>query len=60
MLLVTRPNHDNPTNYLYYWSKQVIDEANKKKINVLDLAAKKSNRKDFLSYINKHNPKFYF
>ncbi len=60
MLLVTRPNHDNATNYLYYWSKQVIDEAIKKKINVLDLAAKKSNRKDFLSYINKHNPKFLF
>lgn len=60
MLLVTRPNHDNATNYLYYWSKQVIDEANKRKVNVLDLAGKKSNREDFLSYTKKHNPKLLF
>lgn len=60
MLLVTRPNHDNATNYLYYWSEQVINEANKKKVKVLDLAGDKSNKKDFLSYIRKHNPKLLF
>lgn len=60
MLLVTRPNHDSATNYLYYWSKLVIDESEKKNVIVLDLAGDKSNRKNFLSYIKKHNPKILF
>jgi len=60
MLLVTRPNHDNATNYLYFWSKQIIDEAVKKGIKVLDLNGSKSNRKLLLSYTKKHNPKILF
>lgn len=60
MLLVTRPNHDNATNYLYFWSREVIDEANRRKVGVLDLSGKKANRKDFLSYVKKHNPRIFF
>ena len=59
-ILITRPNYDPGTNYLFYWSKLVIDFANKRRIKVLDLSGKKANKKDFLSYVRKHNPKLIF
>ena len=46
-LLVTRSNHDEATNYLYYWSTLVIKSAKKKKFSVYDLAGKKANKKEF-------------
>lgn len=60
ILLVTRPRHDLPTNYLYFWSQKVIDEARKKGFTVLDLSEKKANRKTFLSYVKKNNPSLVF
>lgn len=55
-LLITRPNHDLITTYLFHWSKLVIKEARKKKIKVLDLSENKANNKTFVSYIRKHRP----
>jgi len=60
MMLVTRPNHDNGTNYLYYWSKPVIGEAEKRGIKVTDLLSKKANRSNLLSYYKKHKHKLVF
>jgi hypothetical protein len=60
VILITRPNYDPGTNYLFYWSKSVIDFADRRKVKVLDLSGEKANKKDFVSYIRKHNPKFVF
>lgn len=54
-MLVTRPNYDFPTTYLYQWSELVIDEAKSKGITVLDLDGKKANKRNFASYISKNN-----
>lgn len=58
--LVTRPNHDLITTYLYHWTKLVITEAEKRNIKGLDLKGKKANSANFRSYINKHQPKLVF
>ena len=54
--LITRPNHDDTTHYLFYWSKQLIEFAKKKGIFVFDLLGKKANKEEFTSYIHKKNP----
>lgn len=59
-LLLTRPNHDLITAYLYYWSNLVIKAAENKNIKVLDLKGRKSNKANLVSYINKHQPKLIF
>ena len=59
-LLVTRPNHDSATNYLYYWSDTVIDEAKKKQIPVYDLKGKKAVKTTFISYLRSKHPGFLF
>jgi hypothetical protein len=59
-LLVTRPNHDHPTNYLYFWSTFVIKEAEKKRFDIYDLDGKKANKKNFDSYIKLQKPKIIF
>ena len=59
-ILITRPNYDPGTNYLFYWSKLVIDFAKKRKVKILDLLGEKANKKDFISYVRKHNPKLIF
>lgn len=53
-ILVTRPNHDLGTNYLFYWSGLVIK--NTYGFKVLDLSKRKANKKNFISYIKKHKP----
>lgn len=60
ILLVTRPNHDPGTNYLFYWSSKVISVAEKKAIVVLDLAQDKATKKNFDSYLKKNQPKLIF
>ncbi|MDZ4229125.1 MAG: hypothetical protein U1C50_02620 [Patescibacteria group bacterium] len=59
-LLVTRSNHDEATNYLYYWSAIVIKVAKKKKFSVYDLAGKKANKKIFDSYLKAKKPTILF
>lgn len=58
--LITRPNHDITTNYLYYWSSLVIDKAFEKNIPVIDLKGKRANRKELTSIIKKINPTLIF
>ncbi|MEK7597161.1 MAG: hypothetical protein AAB441_00775 [Patescibacteria group bacterium] len=57
-ILITRPNHDLITTYLYYWSQPIIKEAMTKNIQTFDLSGKKANRSLLTSYIEKHNPIF--
>ena len=52
-LLITRPNHDNTTNYLYYWSVSVVDEAKKKGFDVYDLFGKKADKENKAQFVNK-------
>jgi len=56
-MLITRPNHDLTTNYLFYWSKLIINSADKAKIAVVDLLKKRANYKEFNSVIKKIMPK---
>lgn len=59
-LLLTRPDHDRGTKYLYHWSKYVIETAASKGLKVLDLERKKATRVFFNSYIKKNNPRLIF
>lgn len=55
-ILITRPDHDLITTYLFQWSEYVINLANRKNIKVLDLSGKKANEKMFTSYMVKNEP----
>lgn len=57
-MLITRPNHDVTTNYLYYWSKKIIAQAYKGKEKVVDLIGKRANKKEFICILRKINPSF--
>ena len=59
-ILITRPNHDLATTYLYWWSKKVIDKCQEKEIKYFDLKGKKASKKNFDSYLKKNNPSFIF
>lgn len=60
ILLVTRPKHDLATNYLFYWTIHVIKQAMSKNFKILDLKEKKANKRNFESYIRKHQPDLVF
>ena len=60
MVVVTRPNHDLPTTYLYYFSKEIIDYCRKKSISLADLKSKKANKKLLQSYVSKNKLDFVF
>ena len=53
ILLITRPQHDETTNYLYFWAESVIEEAKKRNFEVLDLKGRKANAKDFVGRMKK-------
>ncbi|MCX6792299.1 MAG: hypothetical protein NT149_04655 [Candidatus Gottesmanbacteria bacterium] len=59
-LLVTRPNYDSATHYLYRWTEPVIAEAKRKHIPVYDLKEDKATKKTFLSYVQSKHPGFLF
>lgn len=59
-ILVTRPNSDRTTRYISEWAKGVIEFAQQKSCDVLDLAGKRANRKEFESMIRKNAPSFLF
>lgn len=57
-MLITRPNHDITTNYLYYWSLILIEYAKETGQSVVDLKGKRANKKEFVSVIKKVEPNF--
>jgi len=60
VFLITRPNHDLITNYLFRWSFPVVNEAAGRNFQVLDLKEKKATRENLESYINKNEPALVF
>ncbi len=60
IILITRPRHDETTNYLYYFARQVIKEAEKRNFKVVDLEGSKANINDFSGRIEKINPNLLF
>lgn len=55
-MLITRPNHDVTTNYLFYWSISLINLAEERKISVSDLGQKRANLNEFTSVVLKTKP----
>jgi len=58
--LITRPNHDTVTSYLFHWSKKILDFASKNSISFLDITGDNVNKKNVESYFKKQNPKLVF
>lgn len=54
--LLTRPDHDLITKYLFLWSRQVIKEAKNAGFKVLDIKGKKAIQKNFLTHLEKYQP----
>jgi len=52
-LLITRPRHDPPTHYLFYWSETLVKEAQNEGLDVIDLKKEKANKDNFQSYLKK-------
>lgn len=59
-LLVTRPNHDLTTSYLYHWTSKIITFAQSKLFTVVDLKGAKASRKEFMSRLTKVNCRLVF
>src|SRR3989338_9661118 len=57
-LLITRPEHDPGTRYLSRWSERVIEEAQKRNFDVIDLHKEKATRKEFEGRVKKIQPEF--
>ncbi|MEK7622001.1 MAG: hypothetical protein AAB415_02370 [Patescibacteria group bacterium] len=52
-LLITRPNNDPGTYYLFWWSKHIIEECKRKGFSLIDLTKDKANKKRFLGILQK-------
>ena len=55
-LLITRPEHDDTTHYLSNWSKDIINKASSKNLQILDLNRERANRKEVENMIAKQKP----
>lgn len=55
-MLVTRPRHDLITDYLYHWSRELLEMAKSKGMSVFDLEVDKATRQNFESYVRKQKP----
>lgn len=56
MILVSRPDFDPGTKYLSAWSLLLINEARAKKIEVMDLFARRAARRELEGRLRKKNP----
>jgi len=59
-LLITRPEHEPATRYLSRWSKEILEQAEKKGFRIIDLHRKKAERKRFIGTLKKSNPSLVF
>ena len=55
-LLVTRPEHDDTTQYLSYWSKKAVEPAASRGVALLDLTRERATKKEVTSMIEKLAP----
>ena len=56
--LITTPEHDDTVFYCSSWSQEIIEAAQSRSFNVVNLPKEKANRAEFESRIRKSNPKF--
>ncbi|MBI2550769.1 hypothetical protein HYV73_00280 [Candidatus Uhrbacteria bacterium] len=56
MMLVTRPDYDPATRYLSAWSSILMEEAERRKLRVIDLPGEKARKADLVGRINKLKP----
>lgn len=56
VFLITLPNHDDTTHYLYYWGKTAVALAESKSIKVLELSKRRANKKEVSGMLSKQNP----
>lgn len=54
--LITRPNYDNTTFYLFKWSEKCLQIADEKGIEYNDLNSEKANRKNIEKVLKTKNP----
>jgi hypothetical protein len=59
-ILITRPNYDITTNYLFYWTELVISFSTRHNAAIYDLSGSKANRTNLESYNAKRRPKIIF
>lgn len=57
-MLITRPDHDETTRYLYYWSIVLLKQAQRRCSRVIDLSKKRACKKEFISIVTKTKPSF--
>ncbi len=55
--LITRPEHDDTTHYLSFWSRETIDMAQKRGIKVCDLHREKATKLEIEGRMAKFSPK---
>lgn len=55
--LITRPNHDKVTSYLYSWSKEIIENKEINEVQFLDLEGSNARKEKVESYLRKQNPR---
>ncbi len=54
--LITRPNHDKVTEYLFVWSNKLLESKELTDISFLDLQGKEVNKKNVEGYLSKKIP----
>ena len=59
-ILISRPDHDLINIYFCAWCREVIEQANKNKVKVLDLVGKKATKKILTSYLLGQDPSLVF
>lgn len=59
-ILIGRCSCDKVVRYPFYWSEEIIDEANKLGMNVIDLKKENFIEQNILKHLNKHNPRYVF
>jgi len=58
--MIIRTNHDTQTSYLYHWSNQIIELAEKRNLNVVKIEGKDINEVVIRKRIKNKRPKFIF
>jgi len=53
--LITRPNHDKVTSYLFEWTKEIL-KTNQNNIQFFNLGGNNANREKVESYLKKQAP----
>lgn len=56
MFLITRPRYDKTTHYLFYWTGNIIQKAQRLGLTIYDLSKERASRKTVESFLIKRSP----